>query len=139
MPAVVPHPAVLHPAVLPPPATHPALLHPTILHAAVAHPVHQAVIHAVHPAMVQASIVYSVPPPITEDLIFYLVAALIIGMALVVVLIRNVIHAALALGTCFIGVAGLYVLLHAQFLAVAQVLVYVGDVTVLFLFAVMLT
>lgn len=111
-------------------------MHPVLLHPAVAHLVHPRALHTVQHIAAPA---YSVPPPITADLIFYLVAAMIILMALVVVMIRNVIHAALALGTCFIGVAGVYVLLHAQFLAVAQVLVYVGDVTVLILFAIMLT
>lgn len=81
----------------------------------------------------------AIPPPITASWIFYLIAAFVVIAALSVVIIRNVIHAALALGACFTGVAGIYVLLHAQFLAVAQVLVYVGDVTVLILFALMLT
>ena len=80
-----------------------------------------------------------IPPPITASWVFYLIAAFVVVSAISVVVIRNVIHAALALGACFTGIAGIYVLLHAQFLAVAQVLVYVGDVTVLILFALMLT
>jgi NADH:ubiquinone oxidoreductase subunit 6 (subunit J) len=80
-----------------------------------------------------------VPPPISEDWVFYLAAVYVIVCALGVVVMRNVMHAALLLGACFFGVAGLYIMLHAQFLAVAQVMIYVGDVTVLILFALMLT
>ncbi len=59
--------------------------------------------------------------------------------AVMVVTLRNLVHAALMLGVSFVGVAGLYLLLNAEFVAVAQVLVYVGAVTVLILFAIMLT
>jgi NADH-quinone oxidoreductase subunit J len=80
-----------------------------------------------------------IPLPIDQAWVFYLVAAFILVCAVAVVAIPNVIHSALALGACFMGIAALYILLHAQFLAVAQVLIYVGDVTVLILFALMLT
>ncbi|HET6383482.1 MAG TPA: NADH-quinone oxidoreductase subunit J [Armatimonadota bacterium] len=80
-----------------------------------------------------------IPPPITADWVFWIVAIFILLTALGVVFIKNVIHAALALGACFFGIAAIYILLHAEFLAVAQVLVYVGDITVLILFALMLT
>ena len=83
--------------------------------------------------------VSSIPLPISASWVFYIVAAMTVAFALAVVLLRNVIHSALALGACLFGVAHIYVLLHAQFLAVAQVLIYVGDITVLILFAVMLT
>jgi NADH:ubiquinone oxidoreductase subunit 6 (subunit J) len=59
--------------------------------------------------------------------------------AILVVTIRNLFHAALCLGVSFVGVAGLYLLLNAEFIAAAQVLVYVGAITVLILFAIMLT
>lgn len=59
--------------------------------------------------------------------------------AILVVSIRNLFHAALCLGVSFVGVAGLYLLLNAEFIAAAQVLVYVGAITVLILFAIMLT
>jgi NADH-quinone oxidoreductase subunit J len=62
-----------------------------------------------------------------------------IASAFVVVTSRNIVHAALALGFCFFGVAGFYLLLDAPFIAGAQVLIYVGAITVLILFAIMLT
>src|SRR5262245_46459391 len=62
-----------------------------------------------------------------------------IASAVVVVSSRNIVHAALALGFCFFGVAGFYLLLDAPFIAGAQVLIYVGAITVLILFAIMLT
>ncbi len=70
---------------------------------------------------------------------FGIVAALILGAALMVVLVRNIIHAALWLITTFFGIGMLYLLLQAEFLAVVQVLLYIGAVAVLVLFAVMLT
>ncbi len=71
--------------------------------------------------------------------IFYILAAIIIVSALFVVTLRNIFHSALMLILCFFGVAGLYVTLHADFLAAVQVLIYVGAVTILMIFAVMLT
>jgi NADH:ubiquinone oxidoreductase subunit 6 (subunit J) len=62
-----------------------------------------------------------------------------ITAAIVVVTTRYIIHAAVFLGGSFIGVAGLYLLLDAPFIAGAQVLIYVGAITVLILFALMLT
>lgn len=73
------------------------------------------------------------------QLIFGLLAALIVGSAVMVVSVRNVIHAALWLIACFFGVGALYLLLEAEFIAVAQVLVYVGAISILILFAIMLT
>lgn len=70
---------------------------------------------------------------------FGLVAALIVGAAVMVVTVRNVIHAALWLIASFFGVAALYMLLEAEFIAVVQVLVYVGAISILILFAIMLT
>jgi NADH:ubiquinone oxidoreductase subunit 6 (subunit J) len=57
----------------------------------------------------------------------------------VVVTNRNLFHAALAMMISFVGVAGMYVLLDAGFLAAAQLLVYVGAISILILFAIMLT
>ena len=71
--------------------------------------------------------------------IFLLTAALVLGSALMVVTTRNLIHAALWLIAALFGVAVLYVLLSAGFLAVVQVVVYIGAIAVLFIFAVMLT
>lgn len=70
---------------------------------------------------------------------FGVVAALILGAALMVVIVRNIIHSALWLIATFFGVGMLYLLLQAEFLAVVQVLLYIGAVSVLVLFAVMLT
>jgi NAD(P)H-quinone oxidoreductase subunit 6 len=61
-----------------------------------------------------------------------------LGAALGVVLLNNVVYSAFLLGGTFISVAGLYLLLNADFVAVAQVLIYVGAVNVLILFAIML-
>jgi len=73
------------------------------------------------------------------DILFYCFAGLAVLSALVVVFSRNVLYAAFALVFTFLGVAGLYVLLHADFLAVVQVMVYIGGILVLLLFGVMLT
>ena len=72
-------------------------------------------------------------------LIFYLLAALTIGSALIVALSRNIVYSAFSLLGTFMGVAGLYALLAADFVAVIQILVYVGGILVLIIFAVMLT
>ena len=71
--------------------------------------------------------------------IFYLVAAVTVGSAAMVAFSRNIIHSAFSLLGTFAGVAGLYVFLGADFVAGVQVLVYVGGILVLILFAVMLT
>jgi NADH-quinone oxidoreductase subunit J len=71
--------------------------------------------------------------------IFYLLAAFTVWAAAVVVLGRNIVRAAVALIFTFCGMAALYVLLDAEFLAAVQVLIYVGGITILLLFAIMLT
>jgi NADH-quinone oxidoreductase subunit J len=71
--------------------------------------------------------------------VFYVFAAITVGSAAVVVLARSLIYNAFALLFTFFGVAGLYVLLGADFLAATQLLVYVGGILVLLLFGVMLT
>jgi NADH-quinone oxidoreductase subunit J len=70
---------------------------------------------------------------------FDVMAATVIVGALGVVLVRNVVYAALMLIVSLMGVAGLYILLSVEFLALVQVLIYGGAVTVLILFALMLT
>jgi len=70
---------------------------------------------------------------------FYLIAGLTVGGALGVALSRNVVYSAFALMGALLGTAGLYALLSADFLAVVQILVYVGGILVLTLFAIMLT
>lgn len=73
------------------------------------------------------------------QLFFDVMAATVIVGALGVVLVRNVVYAALMLIVSLMGVAGLYILLSVEFLALVQVLIYGGAVTVLILFALMLT
>jgi len=73
------------------------------------------------------------------QVIFYLIAALAVGGALGVVLIRSTVYAALFLTLALLAVAGVYILLASEFLALVQVLIYAGAVTVLLLFALMLT
>jgi NAD(P)H-quinone oxidoreductase subunit 6 len=73
------------------------------------------------------------------DIIFYVVAAVTVGSAILVATRPNIIHSAVALLFTLAGVAGLYVLASADFLAATQLLVYVGGILVLFLFAVFLS
>jgi NADH-quinone oxidoreductase subunit J len=74
-----------------------------------------------------------------EEAIFYGVAAMAVLGSLGVVVARNVIHSALFLILALMAVAGVFILLAAEFLAIVQVLVYGGAVTILILFAMMLT
>lgn len=71
--------------------------------------------------------------------IFYFFALVTLGSASVVVFSKNIVRSAFALLFAFFGVAGLYALLLADFLAITQLLVYVGSILVLILFGVMLT
>jgi len=70
--------------------------------------------------------------------VFYLFSAILVFAALRVITTRNAVHAALWLVLCFFTAAGVWILLKAEFLAIALVLVYVGAVMVLFLFVVMM-
>jgi NADH-quinone oxidoreductase subunit J len=74
-----------------------------------------------------------------QQILFILIAVVVLGSAILVVTTRNLFHAALFLVISFFGVAGFYVLLDAGFFAAAQVLVYIGAISILFIFAVMLT
>ena len=74
-----------------------------------------------------------------QDVVFWLLSLVAIGAALGVVLVRDLFRAALLLVVVFVAVAGLFVLLSAEFLAVVQVLIYAGAISVLIIFAVMLT
>ena len=71
--------------------------------------------------------------------VFYLIAIITVGSAVIVAFSRNIIYSAFSLLGTFAGVAGLYVFLGADFVAAVQVLIYVGGILVLILFAVMLT
>lgn len=76
---------------------------------------------------------------VAQNVGFYLVAAVMVIGALRVVTTKNVVHAALWLVVVMAGAAAEYVLLAAEFVAITQVLVYIGAVMVLFLFGTMLT
>ncbi len=73
------------------------------------------------------------------EIIFYFFAVVTVASAAVVVFSRNIVYSAFALLFTFFGVAGIYVLLNADFLAITQLLIYVGGILVLLLFGVMLT
>jgi NADH-quinone oxidoreductase subunit J len=73
-----------------------------------------------------------------ELILFYAFAAVLVASALAVVSVKNSVHAALLLVLCFFTSAALWLLVQAEFLAIALVLVYVGAVMVLFLFVVMM-
>jgi NADH-quinone oxidoreductase subunit J len=72
-------------------------------------------------------------------IIFLITAALTLGAAIFVVTARNLVHAALALIATFFGVAIVFVLLQAGFLATVQVVLYIGAIAILIIFAIMLT
>jgi NADH-quinone oxidoreductase subunit J len=74
-----------------------------------------------------------------EQIIFLAVALFTLGSGVMVVTTRNLVHAALWLVSTLFGVAVVFALLHASFLAVVQVVVYIGAIAILFIFAVMLT
>jgi len=76
---------------------------------------------------------------IVFSIVFYIFAAITVASALAVVLFKNLVHAALYLVVTFVGVAAIYVLLEAEFLAVVQILVYVGAVAIIIAFGLMLT
>jgi NADH-quinone oxidoreductase subunit J len=73
-----------------------------------------------------------------EAIVFYSLAAFILGFGVLVITARNTVHSVVFLVANFLCVAFLYVLLAAEFLAVIQVLVYAGGIVVLYLFVVML-
>src|SRR2546427_11374207 len=71
--------------------------------------------------------------------IFWIIAVILVGSTLLVVTQRNIVHSALALVVVFAMAAGIYLLLNAEFIAIVQILIYAGAVTILILFALMLT
>jgi NADH-quinone oxidoreductase subunit J len=71
--------------------------------------------------------------------VFIFLSIITLGSALAVVTSKNLFHSALFLILSFVGVAGLYILLEAGFLAAVQILVYVGAISILIIFAIMLT
>lgn len=73
------------------------------------------------------------------DLVFLILAVLTTTSAIAAVGLRNLVHCALCLVLTFVGLAGLYLQLNAQFVGFAQILVYVGAVAILIVFAILLT
>lgn len=76
---------------------------------------------------------------VAQNVAFYIIAATMVVAAIRVVTCKNVVHAALWLVVVLGGMAAQYILLAAEFVAITQVLVYIGAVIVLFLFGIMLT
>ena len=70
---------------------------------------------------------------------FWILAALTVGAALGVAAVRNLIHSVVLLIVTFAGVAGLYITLSADFIAVVQILIYIGAIAILLIFAIVLT
>jgi len=74
-----------------------------------------------------------------KDIFFYATAVIMVAAALLTVLAKNILHSAVALISTFFGTAVLYFLLSAEFIAVAQVMVYIGGVVVFVVFTILLT
>lgn len=74
-----------------------------------------------------------------QQITFIAVAAVVLGSAIMVVSLKNIFHCLLFLALSFLGVAGVYLLLSADFLAAVQVLVYIGAIIILMMFALMMT
>jgi NADH:ubiquinone oxidoreductase subunit 6 (subunit J) len=74
-----------------------------------------------------------------QSVIFAILAGITLGSALMVVTSRNLLHSALWLIASFFGITGVFILLQAEFLAVVQVLIYIGAISMLIIFAIMLT
>jgi NADH:ubiquinone oxidoreductase subunit 6 (subunit J) len=74
-----------------------------------------------------------------EDALFWILAAVMIGAGFLVVTMRDIIRCGLAMIVCFGALAGIYVLMGAPLIGAAQVIVYIGAISVLVLFAIMLT
>ena len=74
-----------------------------------------------------------------EQVIFIILGLVTLGCALVVVASRNLFHSAIFLAFSFVGVAGVYLMLQAEFLAGIQILIYVGAIVTLIIFAIMVS
>jgi len=73
------------------------------------------------------------------EIVFALLAIVAVASAIAVIVVRDIFRAALCLILLFMTVAGIYLLLHADFLAIVQILVYVGAISILIIVAIMLT
>ena len=74
-----------------------------------------------------------------QSVLFYVFATLVVLSALAMILSRNLVHSALYMAAAFLGMAFVYLLLQADYVAVVQILVYVGAISILFVFGIMLT
>lgn len=74
-----------------------------------------------------------------NSIVFLVISVLILGSATYVLFTKNVVHAAFALLITFLGVAGIFVLSNADFLAVSQIMIYIGGILILLVFGVFLT
>lgn len=92
----------------------------------------------IRPAMLESPVPQGVPAGL-PDVLFYAIAGITVAGAAGVALSRNILYSALGLLMALLGAGALYVFLSADFVAVTQLLIYVGGVLVLILFAVMLT
>src|SRR5437660_7662941 len=75
---------------------------------------------------------------LTDTVLFYTFAALVLGGAILTITRRNAVHSAISLIVSLLGVAGLYLLQQAEFLFAVQIVLYIGGIMVLFLFVIML-
>jgi NADH-quinone oxidoreductase subunit J len=74
-----------------------------------------------------------------QTITFYIISLVILACAMMLLSFRKVIYMALAIGGVFIGCAAIYMLLGAEFVGIAQILIYAGAITILMMFAIMLT
>ena len=74
-----------------------------------------------------------------ELLVFLFLAASALISALWVISAKEIVHSVIGMATCFIAIACLFIMLNAEFVAIVQILVYVGAVTIVILFGIMLT
>ena len=74
-----------------------------------------------------------------QEISFFIISAIILVSAIQVLRSDEIIHSVMWLALAFIGVSALFILLNAEYLAIVQILIYAGAVTILILFAVMLT
>jgi NADH-quinone oxidoreductase subunit J len=72
-------------------------------------------------------------------IMFFLISLFVLGCSVMMLNFRKVVYMALAIGGTFIGCSGIYIMLGAEFVGIAQVMIYAGAITILILFAIMLT
>lgn len=76
---------------------------------------------------------------IASAIVFYAISLIILVSAIMMAFSKNLVHSAIYMAATFLGVAGIYLMLAADFLAVAQILIYVGAISIILIFGVMLT